>query len=256
MCLVIFAFDPDGERPLAVAANRDEFHARPTAPAAFWPEAPGLLAGRDLEAGGTWMGVTRNGRFAAITNYRDPDRTVPAPRSRGALPLDFLLGEDSPTAYAHRVMPLARQYAGYNLLIGSGRELWYLCNTGGGEARPLPAGTYGLSNARLDTPWPKVVRGKAALENLLADDKPLTHNTLAAVVGDRTLADKDTLAQQGLNGEMDELLSAQFIMTPAYGTRSRTTFWRDAQGTGHWREQCFNAQGELTGTQDMQLAPE
>ena len=255
MCLVILAFDPNAPIPLAVAANRDEFHARPTAPADFWPEAPQLLAGRDLEAGGTWMGVTRGGRFAAITNYRDPEATAPAPRSRGELPLDFLLGDDSPADYAARVAPRASEYAGYNLLIGSGDELWYLCNAqDAGAPRPLTPGIYGLSNARLDTPWPKVLRGKSVISDLLHDSPSLTHDTLATVVGDKTLASTQALHAQGLNGEMDELLSAQFIITPGYGTRSRTTLWCEAGGIIHWREQRFGAGGELTGEDALRLA--
>ena len=133
MCLLIFAHRADPRYPLVLAGNRDEFHDRPTAAAEFWPDKPGLLAGRDLEQGGTWMGITRGGRFAAITNYRDPARTAPAPRSRGELPLNYLVGTQEPGEYLQGLLPVAEAYAGFNLLVGVVGELWYLTNS-------LPAG--------------------------------------------------------------------------------------------------------------------
>lgn len=255
MCLLIFAHQPGAPYPLVVAANRDEFHARPTAPAQFWRDAPDVLAGRDLEAGGTWMGVTAGGRFAAITNFRDPDRTAPAPRSRGELPGNFLTGGAGCAEYLGEVAAVGGDYAGFNLLIGDGVELWYYSNVpaqGANAPQRLAPGIYGLSNARLDTPWPKVTIGKAALAELLAG-KQLTHRALATVVADTGLADPAALDAQGLTGEMDQLLSAQFIVTPTYGTRSRTTLWRDAGGATHLREQSFNPEGELTGEQRFAL---
>ena len=170
MCLLIFAHQLSADYPLMVAANRDEFYARPTAPAAFWPEYPGLLAGRDLEQGGTWMGVTREGRFAAVTNYRDPDVAMPAPRSRGELPLDYLAGSTTPASYLAELAKRGGEYAGFNLLVGDRDSLWYFANSGGQAPRALSPGLYGLSNARLDTPWPKVERGKAMLLSLQQGD--------------------------------------------------------------------------------------
>lgn len=257
MCLLIFAHQPGATYPMVVAANRDEFHARPTAPAQFWQDAPKLLAGRDLEAGGTWMGVTSAGRFAAITNFRDPDRTAPAPRSRGELPSDFLTGAAGCSDYLEDIAARGAQYAGFNLLVGDGTELWYLSNVpaqGPLQPRQLEPGIYGLSNAQLDTPWPKVTLGKAALRQLLASGN-LSHRALAEVVGDTGLAEPAALDAQGLRGEMDQLLSAQFIVTPAYGTRSRTTLWREAGGATNWREQSFNPEGELTGEQRFAFSP-
>ena len=250
MCLIIFAHQVNETFPLVVAANRDEFHARPTDPAQFWPEHPGLLAGRDLQAGGTWMGIHRNGRFAAITNFRDPAQTRPAPRSRGELPTRFLLGEPGPEAYLAELEPSAGDYAGFNLLLGEGEELWYFSNSGAltsRQATRLSPGIYGLSNALLDTPWPKVVLGKQAMERALASASP-DHDQLAAVVQDRQLASREHLDTQGLNGDMDQLLSAQFIVNPSYGTRATTTCWRDSGGRYHWREQSVGENGEPSGT--------
>ena len=246
MCLVIVGHQQHPRWPLLVAANRDEFHARATAPSVFWAEHTGLLAGRDLEAGGTWMGVTRSGRFAAVTNFRDPARTAPAPRSRGELPVNFLLGTDTPMDYLDAVAPRMADYAGFNLLVGDGRSLCYLGNDSTGGPLALAPGIYGLSNARLDTPWPKVQLGKAALATLLEDDR-LTHDTLSTTVNDRELATPDALSDHGLHGDMDVLLSAQFISAGRYGTRSTTTI---LQGTDSlsWREISFDQQGRITGT--------
>lgn len=246
MCLLIFAHHSDPRYPLVVAANRDEFHARPTAASDFWPEHPELLAGRDLEQGGTWMGITRGGRFAAITNYRDPSRTAPAPRSRGELPLGYLAGNDTPAEFLTNLQGYAEEYAGFNLLVGDRSSLWYLSNSSGtdpGNPRCLQPGTYGLSNAQLDTPWPKVVLGKNKLSTLLGS-APVTHASLATVVGDQQLADPETLRRQGMESSMEQILSAQFITTESYGTRSTTTLWTDREGAAFWRETSFDQQGE------------
>jgi uncharacterized protein with NRDE domain len=239
---MIFAHRVAPDYPLVVAANRDEFHARPTAPSEFWPDCPEVLAGKDLQQGGTWMGVTRTGRFAAVTNYRDPDGPVDAPRSRGDLPLGYLARELAPQAYLEDLATRATDYAGFNLLVGDHDSLWYFSNGDQSPPRNLPPGIYGLSNAMLDTPWPKIELGKARLSELL-DEGQLSHDTLAAVVSDRELADPVRLASLGLDGAMDPLLSAQFIVTDNYGTRSRTTFWMDRHTHAHWREEGFDSEG-------------
>lgn len=249
MCLVIFAHRLTSSYPLVVAANRDEFHARPTAVADFWVDHPDLLAGRDLQQGGTWMGITRQGRFAAITNYRDPARTAPAPRSRGELPLAYLTGEQDPQSCLYELAACASDYAGFNLLLGDGEQMWYFTNSQPEAERAplcLEPGIYGLSNARLDTPWPKVDLGKSKLQQLLASGATLRHETLLGVVQNKGLADPAALRLQGLDSGMDQLLSAQFIVTSAYGTRSSTTLWTDSDGHASWRELSFDERGEET----------
>jgi len=252
MCLLIVAHHPGADLPLVVAANRDEFHARPTARSRFWETHPTLLAGRDLAQGGTWMGVTRDGRFAALTNFRDPAQTKPAPRSRGELPLDYLLGQQSPADYLASVVPRSDHYAGFNLLLGDTESLWYFDNNPGEQPMPLTPGIYGLSNARLDTPWPKVEDGKRKLGSLL-DEQRLDHDALARVVSDRQLADSDALQLHAVDGDMERRLSAQFIVTEHYGTRATTTLWRDRAGM-HWREQNFDARGEVSAVTEEAFA--
>lgn len=248
MCLIIFAYRTHPRYPLLMAANRDEFHRRPTAPARFWPEHPQLLAGRDLQAGGTWMGITRGGRFAAITNFRDPSRSAAAPRSRGELPLHWLTGRDSPAQWVAARQHLAPEYAGFNLLFGDCNALWYWSNSGDGATGELKPGVYGLSNASLDTPWPKVDLGKARIKALPPDT--VNHEGLLSCVWDQELADPAALHPLGLSEAMDQQLSAQFIRTGEYGTRSSTSLiWRD-DGLVSWQERSYDARGDERGRQD------
>ncbi len=246
MCLLILAHRCSEDYPLVVAANRDEFHARPSAASHFWPDSPQVLAGKDLELGGTWMGVTRGGRFAAVTNFRDPARTAAAPRSRGELPLNFLTGHATPADYLSDVANAAGEYAGFNLLVGLGKELWYFDNSDGHSPEQLPSGIYGLSNARLDTPWPKVALGKRQLAQVLANGS-LAHDSLSAVVNDRRMAEPEALQLEEADSEMARLLSAQFIVSDVYGTRSTTTLWLHSDGDTRWREQSFDRHGNLSG---------
>ena len=248
MCLIILAHQMWSDQPLVVSANRDEFFARPTAAAHFWASNPAILAGQDLEQGGTWLGFTRQGRFAAITNYRDPARTLPAPRSRGELTLDYLNGTRSPEDYLQAIASRADDYAGFNLLLADRDSLWYFSNSGAEgsrHARQLSPGLYGLSNASLDTPWPKVELGKERLRDLSGG--ALNHDALLAVVSDRQLATPEALHRQGLTGEMDQALSAQFIQAGVYGTRCSTTLWTDRDGRAHWRETSYDETGATTG---------
>lgn len=199
------------------------------------------------------MGMTRGGLFAAITNYRDPSASVHAPRSRGELPLDFLIGDLSPQDYLHNIAARAQEYAGFNLLLGDANNLWYYSNrpTAAEKTPPAPLqlqpGIYGLSNASLDTPWPKVELGKKQLAEVL-DKHPLNHDDLLSVVHNRKQASAEALNLQGMEGEMEQLLSAQFILAGEYGTRSSTTMWIEDHGDVSWRELGFTQQGELRET--------
>jgi uncharacterized protein with NRDE domain len=221
MCLILLAHDVHPTYRLVVAANRDELYARPTEPAGFWDDAPGVLAGRDLTAGGTWMGITRGGRFAAVTNYRD---TAPPPAgapSRGHLVGAFLRGDAAPAAYLEALADTAAGYAGFNLLVGDGEALGWISNRGGAP-RMLRRGVYGLSNALLDTPWPKVVRGKSALRDALAGPEEGMERALFAALRDEAWAPDEALPDTGVGIERERALSSLFIVSPEYGTRAST----------------------------------
>lgn len=239
MCLILFAHRMRDDLPLVLLANRDEFLGRATAAAAPWPESPWVLGGRDLVAGGSWLGVAADGRWAAITNVREGESPLPGGPSRGWLVRDYLQGNDPPQVFAGRLTRQQADYAGYNLLLGNNRELWYLSNRGLKPRRLLP-GIYGLSNGRLDTPWPKVVRGKAALRDLLVE------TLLTPEQGFRLLANRETFADEhlpvtGVSLEWERALSAAFIVAPerSYGTRSSTVLMRTAGGEVLLAERTF-----------------
>jgi len=237
VCLILVAWRVHPDYPLVVAANRDEFFARPTAGAAFWPDAPQVLAGRDLQAGGTWLGITRLGRFTALTNFRDPARQRAQAPSRGRLVADFLLGAQSIDAYLDRIAPDA--FNGFNLLLGDGERLVAYSNVSN-QRHELEPGLYGLSNALLDTPWPKVGAGKTALGAALAalPDESL----LWQLLRDDTIAPDEALPVTGVPIEWERLLSAAFVKSPDYGTRSSTLLNVGAGGTA-----CFDEQTWLPG---------
>lgn len=239
MCLIFVAWRVHHDYPLVVAANRDEFFARPTAPAGFWAETPNILAGRDLEAGGTWMGITRSGRFAALTNYRDPAQMRTGVPSRGGLVSGFLSSNSSAESYLNAIAKVARECNGYNLLIGDGENLWWSSNVDG-QSRSLPPGVYGVSNHLLDTPWPKVGAGKSALTGAI-ENLP-DEAGLFELLRDDSLHPDEHLPQTGVPLEWERLLSAAFVKSPAYGTRSSTVLKRDSSG---WI--CFDEQTWLPG---------
>ncbi|MBX3298676.1 MAG: NRDE family protein [Acidobacteria bacterium] len=229
MCVIYFAVDAHRELPLVLAANRDEFYERPTAAAAIWDDAPDVFAGRDLASGGTWLGVTTGGRFAAVTNYRDPS----APRgklSRGMLTTDFLKSGEPPLDYLRHLASRPDDYSGYNLIVGAIRErteVGYYSDRGG-EPRLLTPGIYGLSNHLLDTPWPKVLRGRARFAELIETGE-IAPDAYLDILADTATAPDADLPSTGIPLEAERALSAIFIRTPGYGTRSSSllTIGRD-----------------------------
>ena len=229
MCLILFAYRSHPRWPLLVAANRDEFHDRPTAPLAFWTDAPHVLAGRDLREGGTWMGLGYGGRFAALTNYRDPQSHQPDAPSRGQLVSDYLRGTQSARAYLDALLLHAAAYNGFNLLLGDATGLYYYSNQGDAP-RALVPGIYGLSNHLLDTPWPKLARGRAALQGLLAHEVDPMPERLLQLLTDRTPAPDATLPATGVTLEWERWLSPLFIDAPGYGTRSSAALLADHRG--------------------------
>jgi uncharacterized protein with NRDE domain len=246
MCLILMSHRADPRYPLVVAANRDEFFRRPTAAADYWADAPHVLAGRDLEKNGTWMGVTRDGRWAAVTNFRDGTTAQPGTRSRGELVAGYLRPSVSAQDHVTSVESGASEYHGFNLLVGDRAGVYCLSNREQGSMM-LAAGVYGLSNHLLDSPWPKVERGKLALREVLGEStKPdrLIEKLLAALA-DRSLADDGALPDTGISKDWEKALSAAFIGAPGYGTRASTVLLMDQDGEVHFRERSFGEHGEL-----------
>ncbi len=243
MCLLVLAVRKHPRLPLIVAGNRDEFHARPTQAARWWPDKPGIVGGRDLQAGGTWLAVQRNGRFAAVTNYRDAHREKAGLRSRGDLVTGFLDARAGVSDYLQSIDRDA--YAGFNLVVSDGRSASYLSNRGAGM-RELPAGIYGLSNATLDDPWSKVTRTKSRLAALIdADD--INETRLLRMLDDREKASVDEVETNGLSFSMAHTLTAPFIVHPEYGTRCSTVVTIDDAGNVRFVERRFNPDGRVNG---------
>lgn len=229
MCLILFAVAPSDRYRLVVAANRDELYARPTSRAAFWDDHPGVLAGRDQDAGGTWLGVNRAGHFAAVTNFREAPADPLPPRSRGELPLDFLATTVSPEAYLQDISSHGEEYKGFNLITAD-RETCYYYGNRAGVPRQLPEGTYGLSNQLLDCDWPKVIEGKTRLNAALGGSK-----------------DTDELVEQLFRILLDDgderEFSNSFITSDLYGTRAATVVIMDREGQVTFEERNFQAGG-------------
>jgi uncharacterized protein with NRDE domain len=251
MCLLTFAWNLHPAYPLILAGNRDERHARASAAAGLWSDAPQVLAGRDLEAGGTWLGVTTAGRVAVVTNYRDGLNPAKARRSRGALTADFLTGDASPQAYVESIRPHAGEYGAFSLVCGDGDSLWYFSNRGGGPA-PVTPGIHALSNHLLDSPWPKVEVAKARLK-LLLDSGAVTSEALFRLLADRTPA-MGALPDTGIGAELERRVSAAFVQDPVYGTRCSTLLLCDGQGGARFTERRFDAAGEMVETRLFQIA--
>jgi uncharacterized protein with NRDE domain len=239
MCLLLLAIQKHPDYKLVLAANRDEYYNRPTAPAAFWDEAPHLLAGKDLRAGGTWLGVTKNGRIAAITNYRDPAVEISGAPSRGRLVSGFLLSQQSPRHFLEGLALEKERCNGFNLIIGERDQLYWFSNRGDGTHKLSP-GIYGLSNRLLDTPWPKLTRSKEAMAHLISSEKNASQDALFQMLMDRTIADDNQLPDTGVSLEWERILSPIFIASPTYGTRSSTIILIDRQDRVTFTEKTFN----------------
>jgi uncharacterized protein with NRDE domain len=243
MCLIVFAWRVIPGVPVVACANRDEFYDRPSAPAAPWPEHPNLIAGRDLEHGGSWMGITREGangpKFAALTNIRAPGDVRPDAPSRGELVADFLKSSLSAPEYLALVQARGDVYNGFNLVLGDRTALYWYSNRAGDDPRngqPLePGRIYGVSNGLLDAPWPKVTRTKAQFASLLCQGAP--EDAYFEMLADTTRAPDMRLPETGVPLDLERVLSAVCIETPGYGTRTSTVvkLYEDAPAELHER---------------------
>ena len=228
-----------------MAGNRDEFHDRPAEAAHWWTEPEGILAGKDLQAGGSWLGINREGRFAVVTNYLEPGVTTSGRRSRGELVVGFLASTASVVDWMDELTARQGEYGGYNLIVGDGGQMHYLTNRGE-DSRFLEPGIYGLSNHRLDTPWPKVTAARKGLRTMV-DGTRIETGLLFDLLGDRTPAPEDELPHTGVPLKWERLLSSAFIVDQKYGTRAGTTVLVGANGRIDFEERRFDFAGERDG---------
>lgn len=221
MCLINFHFKDHPTYKLIVVANRDEVYDRPTAPAHIWEDKPMILAGRDLLQKGTWLGVTKNGRFAALTNFRNPSDTNEYPTSRGDIVTDFLVSNDSPQDFLSDLAINRDQYAGFNIIVGDSEQLYYY-NNNENQIKSISPGTHSLSNQFLNSSWPKVTKGRKKLHNYVQNKEAVQVEDLFTIISDAEKAPDHELPSTGIPIELERKLSPLFIKTDNYGTRSST----------------------------------
>ena len=242
MCLLLIGINSNPNFKLIIAANRDEFYGRTTWPAHFWVDYPSILAGKDLKAGGTWLGITKTGKIAAITNFREglkPKDNVP---SRGLLTLSFLAGKISGNDYLTAVQKNAFDYDGFNLILGSTDALYYFSNKQN-LIEKLEDGIYGLSNGLLNSNWPKVVESKDKFRNALKSN--FSTNELFEILYDQSLPDEKLLPNTGIDFQIERVLSSVFIKTEKYGTRCSTVITIDNSDNVRFIERTFNPRNEM-----------
>ena len=247
MCLIFISYQKNPDYPLIVAANRDEFYERPTASAKFWNDYPSVLAGMDLEQRGTWLGITKTGRFAAITNFRNPALNKESARSRGELTRDFLTGEGPAAEYIEKAHKQRGLYNSFNLIIGDSSEFYY-CSSELEHVKKLAPGNYGLSNGLLDSDWPKVTRGKQLFGECV--NKQPNNSCLLDILTDQTQAKSEELPNTGIEQELELTLSSRFISTPLYGTRASTLLTIDKNGQVHFLEKNHPISGRHGSSQE------
>ncbi len=237
MCLIVVGWRVHPDYPLIVAANRDEFYARPSAFADFWTDTPEVIGGRDLEAGGTWLGIARTGRFAAVTNVREPG-VGKGLHSRGKLTQAFLAGQQTASDYARQLE--MRDFSGFNLLLGDSQSLWY-CSNRGAEPQELAPGIYGMSNHLLDSPWPKLVTARLGFAQAIA--KLPDRGPLFDVLADDEIVPDTELPSTGVPLEWERRLSAIFVRSEDYGTRASTVLTLAGDGQITFEERSFGPHG-------------
>jgi uncharacterized protein with NRDE domain len=246
MCLLLLAWKIHPRYPLLLAANRDEHHARPTAPLDYWPDAPGVVAGRDLLAGGTWLAARADGRFAAVTNFRDESTGAVGLRSRGELVLRYFDSEAAPEEFTRQLAARQSQYAGFNLILGNHDQAWYASNRNEDFAQPLAPGLFALSNHRLGTPWPKVTQGLQALRRHVNSGAESVESLFESLLGQEPERTSDLPWPAS---------SGPFIAQDGFGTRATTLLWRDDSRHANMEERRFGPGGAPIGSTRINLGP-
>lgn len=252
MCLIVFSWQPDTEYPLLVVANRDEFYGRPTLKARYWEDEPNIFAGRDLKAGGSWLGVNKSGRFAAVTNVRERPFEA-GDLSRGELVSGFLKSRQQPLDFLAEIQARGDRYAGFNLLVGDIKGLYYLSNRRSGM-KTLEPGVFGLCNSQLNTPWPKLLKTREAISGLLDKNNFVKPETLMAVMQDQQHAPDSALPDTGIGLERERLLSSPFIASEDYGTRNTSVLQFSNDGHLNWYEQTYASNGVLDELTNFSIA--
>lgn len=228
MCIIFFAYKAHPQYKLVFAANRDEIYERPTKSAEFWKDYPNVLAGRDLEKNGTWMGISKRGDFSAITNYRDFSLLIDDPISRGNLVKDYLIKGYSPKTYMEKIKDERQKYNPFNLLVGNTSALYYYSNVDN-KIKEIRPGIYGLSNALLDTPWPKIIRGKKRFKEMINSNREIDFSDLYRILFDKWSPKDEELPDTGIGIRRERILSSIFIESPNYGTRASTLLLIDVK---------------------------
>ncbi len=252
MCLIIVSYKVHPDYPLVVAANRDEMYKRPTREAQFWSDKPSILAGQDLEKGGTWLGLDTSGRFAAVTNYRDGSKSETGITSRGLLVSLYLQNHDSPERYLEQTITKISDFGGFNLLLGDVSALYFL-NSRDRRYRQLQAGIFGISNGCFDEPWPKVESGKQGLSMLMATDKVDDHEAILDLLADSRQPDDQSLPDTGIGLQWERILAPVFIRAEEYGTRASTVLSIDKENKVRFSERSYDSAGNKGNTRHFEF---
>jgi uncharacterized protein with NRDE domain len=252
MCLLVFAWNVHPRYRLIFAGNRDEFHDRPAASLGWWDDHDAILGGRDLQAGGTWLAVSRRGRFGVVTNFRDLQRPEPGAPSRGQLITRYLSGESDSLRFIEQLTPEASRFGGFNLLLADDGTMSYASNRAPEFGRELDPGIYGLSNHLLDTPWPKLTLTRQRFEQLLTTDEPELDG-LFEMLGDRTAVADHLLPDTGVSKEWERLLSSPFIVNERYGTRCTTVVRMNYERHVAIEERCFDPEGRISCSRSFEF---
>lgn len=247
MCLAVIAYEFISDWPLVIVANRDEFHDRPAAPMQVWKDRPHILAGRDMRAGGTWFGMNSRGAIALLTNVREPGRTNPIAPSRGKLVESYLNDMMSAEDYAHHVASSDEDFNGFNLLLVDELQGYVISNRASQHLTPITPGVHGLSNASLNTPWPKLIRSTQAVKHHLLDSPMPDADKMISIMRDDRPADDHEIPHTGLSMERERMLSSPFILSEDYGTRCTTVLMRHRSGKTWVTEVRYKSDGSVDG---------
>lgn len=247
MCLILISIDTHPIYKLVIAGNRDEFLDRPTAEASFWEDSHHVLGGRDLKAGGTWMGITRQGNLAAVTNYRNPALLKDNTPSRGHLVSNYLIKNKDQDSFLEELQKSSNLYNPFSIIFGNTSNLWWHSNQAD-NPKKLEKGVFGLSNHLLDTPWPKLEKSKSHFSEILCKDGDITEEFLFNILKDHMTADDEDLPNTGVPLELERLLSSIFISSPDYGTRSSTLVLIDRNDNVSFIERTYEGNPEVFST--------